>query len=86
MKLAASHRTYSRQALAAEVGVSPRQISEWITKECLHRAKGSPHIRGASKTKYYDDTHVARIREILRDVYDSRVTLADYRERLHGSP
>ena len=80
MQLAQTYRTFSRESLAAELGVTPRRISYWVNVGVMPPAHGSN-----PRWAYYDDHHVRRGRAILRDVYDARITFADYRERLDGA-
>ena len=62
---------FSRESLAAEVGVSPRRISYWIEEGLIPKAHGTN-----PRNKYYDDTHVAAIRALRAVSYNS-ATLTD---------
>lgn len=75
-RVAPAPRTYSRQALAAEFGVSPRRITHWVHEKLIPKAHGRN-----PRWAYYDDLHVRAIRRLLAEVYDHNVTLAEYRER-----
>jgi DNA-binding transcriptional MerR regulator len=67
---------FTKEALAAYFGVTPRNIKHW-------RAAGivpAPH--GHGRWAYYSDLHVQAIRQLRIHVYDHNVTLAEYAERL----
>ena len=80
MQIAPTYRTYSRETLAAEAGISPRRLKRWIALGLVPAAHGRN-----PRWSYYDDTHLRAVRNVLRDVCDHNVTLTEYRERLHES-
>lgn len=79
MQTVPQHATYNRDTLAAEAGISPRRLKRWIAVGVVPPAHGRN-----PRWAYYDDTHLRAIRRVLREVCDHNVTLAEYRERLHG--
>lgn len=51
---------YSREALAATLGVTPRLISKWVNRKLLSPAHGRN-----PRWKYYSDDHLRQGRAIL---------------------
>lgn len=64
-------RTYSRESLADELGISPRQVSHLVAQGLIPPAHGSRNGDrfGGRRWAYYDDTHVRAFRayQAVRD-------------------
>jgi DNA-binding transcriptional MerR regulator len=70
---------YSLAELAREAGVPERRVLLYITEKLLAPA------HGAGRGSYYDEAHLARLREIVR-LKEMGVRLNELRARFVGAP
>ena len=61
-------------------------INRWTLKGWKKRGILPPSLGGRGPCAYYTNDHLRRIEQIKRDLYDSRVTIADLRDRYDPLP
>lgn len=79
--------TYTRESLAAEVGVSEDTLKTWLRQGLISPARG----RGNHRDRYYDDGHLRECRALLvlkefttrlvdlgPHLREERITIVDY--------
>lgn len=69
---------YTIDEVTSEFGISRWAVYNWRKKGVL------PPPVGGRRFAQYTDEHLRIIRAIRREVHDSRVTLKDLAERIHG--
>lgn len=69
---------YTRAELVRMTGITYRQFDRWRNRGLIPPAEGPGGVN-----RYWTDLHLDRIREIVDEVVDGRVTLTDLEERFN---
>lgn len=66
---------YTRTEVESWTGISRRTLRWWIAQGLV------PRPLGWGRSAHYTDSHIRSIERVKRDLWDSRVTIADLRDR-----